>query len=262
MAKIIPLFSGSSGNSTYIATQTGAILVDAGASFKSIKEALSMLGEDITYVKAIAITHEHDDHIKGLKTILKNTGAKLITTNGTAQWLINNNKVPEKTQIIISDDNEILVGDTIVKGFSTSHDSCEPCGFTFQFNNGKKASICTDLGIVTDEVRNAISKSDLILLESNHDVEMLKKGPYPPHLKIRIMSDKGHISNNVCAFQLKNLVKEGTTRIILGHLSQKNNTPLIAKSCAESALMDLGAQNGKDYLLYVASPKENGVVVI
>ena len=104
--------------------------------------------------------------------------------------------------------------------------------------------------------------SDLVLLESNHDVEMLKKGPYPPELKVRILSDKGHISNTACATELKNLFENGTRRFILGHLSQHNNTPLLAKRCATSALIDLGAEIDRDYTLTIAKPSDNGVTVI
>ena len=118
------------------------------------------------------------------------------------------------------------------------------------------------MGVVTDSVRQAISGSDAIILESNHDIGKLKSGPYPPHLKLRILSDSGHLSNNVCSEEIKNLLKSGTTRFILGHLSRENNTPLLALSCAEAALMDLGAKNGRDCILSVAAPKNNGVMII
>ena len=111
-------------------------------------------------------------------------------------------------------------------------------------------------------VRDAIKGSDAILIESNHDVEMLSKGPYPPELKMRIMSERGHISNNACAAELVRLLNAGTQRFILGHLSKKNNTPLLARSSAEAALADEGAKNGRDYLLSVAAPTENKVTVV
>ena len=107
-----------------------------------------------------------------------------------------------------------------------------------------------------------IEKSDLLLFESNHDIEMLKKGPYPPHLKVRILSDKGHISNNACSAELGSLLQKGTTRFILGHLSQHNNIPMLAKKTAEAALIDIGAENEKDYKLSVAAPFGNGVSII
>lgn len=126
----------------------------------------------------------------------------------------------------------------------------------------KSIAVCTDSGVVTDEIRNAVLGCDAVLLESNHDLDMLKKGPYPPHLKVRILSDRGHLSNNACAAELPALLNGGTTRFILGHLSQHNNTPMLAKATAEAALLKCGAQNNKDYILTVARPKISGVTVI
>ena len=261
MSKICPLFSSSSGNSTYIATTSGSILVDAGASFKGINQAISAIGEDVSAVRAVAITHAHDDHIKGLRPLLKNTDAILIATKETVEFLISSNKIPENTKIqIIEDEMEFM--NVKINSFATSHDCAGSCGYNFTLFDDKKITVCTDLGVVTDSVRQAIAGSDAIILESNHDIGMLKSGPYPPHLKLRILSDSGHLSNNVCAEEIKGLLKSGTTRFILGHLSKENNTPLLALSGAEAALMDLGAKNGRDYILSVAAPKNNGVTII
>ncbi len=262
MSRICPLFSGSTGNSTYIGTENGSILVDAGASFKGISENLEIANATPQDILAVCVTHEHSDHIKGLKTFLNKTGCALVASETTANTLIESNSVPQKTKIIIADDKPLEVGGIEISRFATSHDCDGSSGYTFLLPDGKRIAICTDLGVVTDSVRNALTGSDLVLLESNHDVEMLKKGPYPPFLKMRILSEKGHISNNVCAAELKNLLENGTTRFILGHLSQHNNTPLLAKSCAEAALIDLGAKNGSDYILSVAKPCDNGVCVL
>ncbi len=262
MSKICPLYSSSSGNSTYIGTKNGAILVDAGASFKGITESLSYLDATTDEILAVAVTHEHIDHIKGLKTFLNKTSASLIASKQTAEALILADKIPSKTQIIIADQGTVEISGIAVNRFATSHDCEGSSGYTFILPDGKKVAVCTDLGVVTNDIRNALSGSDLVLLESNHDIEMLKRGPYPPELKIRILSDKGHISNSACASELKALLQSGTKRFILGHLSQHNNTPLLAKSCATAALMDLGAQIDKDYLLTVAKPNGNGVMVI
>lgn len=262
MSKICPLFSGSTGNSTYIGTQTGGILVDAGGSMKGICAALERAGGSLDEIKAIAVTHEHVDHIKGLKTVLKKTNANLIASAETLNALAFEDKIPAGIKVITIEDTPVEIGGIIVNRFATSHDCSGSSGYTFVLPDGKKTAVCTDLGMVTDDIRQALKGADAVLIESNHDVEMLKKGPYPPMLKIRIMSDKGHISNATCAAELGELLKNGTTRFILGHLSQKNNTPLLARSCAEAALIDLGAQNGKDYILTVASPTENGVTVI
>ncbi len=262
MSKICPLFSGSTGNSTYISTKEGSILVDAGASFKGLKEALARVDAKIEDLSAIAVTHEHSDHIKGLKTLLKNTKTKLIASTKTIEALAKADLIPSCVEVIAAENREISVGGIIVNRFATNHDCEGSSGFSFLLPDGKKASVCTDLGIVTDEVRLALSGSDLVLLESNHDIEMLKRGPYPPLLKVRIMGDSGHISNNACAAELPHFLRSGTTRFVLGHLSQNNNTPLLARSAAEAALMDIGAENGKDYILKVATPFENEVMVI
>lgn len=262
MSKICSLFSGSTGNSTYIGTKNGGILVDAGASFKGITEGLKIADGQIEEILAVAVTHEHIDHIKGLKTLLNKTNAVLMASSKTLTQLEALDKIPSKTKVLAIGEGPCEIAGIQVKRFATSHDCEGSSGYTFVLPDNKKIAICTDLGVVTDEVRTAILGSDLVLLESNHDIEMLKKGPYPPHLKVRILSQQGHISNNACASELAPLLKSGTKRFILGHLSLQNNTPMYAKSCAESALMDLGAQNGKDYILSVAKPKNNGVMVI
>lgn len=262
MSKICPLYSGSTGNCTYIGTKEGSIIIDAGASFKGITENLKVADAVPEEILAIAVTHEHTDHIKGLKTFLNKTNACLITSDETAQKLIENNCIPAKTKIITINNTSVEIGGIHINRFATSHDCVGSSGYVLNLPDQKRIAICTDLGVITDEVRSALMGSDLVLLESNHDVEMLKKGPYPPELKMRILSEKGHISNVVCSNELKNLLKSNTKRFILGHLSQHNNTPLLAKSCAEAALMDLGAKINKDYLLTVAKPYANGVMVL
>lgn len=262
MSRICPLFSGSTGNSTYIGTQNGGILIDAGASFKGICEALLRAGGNAEEIMAVAVTHEHSDHIKGLKTFLNKTGACLVTSVKTAEILAELDKIPANTKVIALDTDGVEIGGIAINRFATSHDCDGSSGFTFVLPDAKKIAVCTDLGVVTDEVRKNIIGSDLVLFESNHDIEMLKRGPYPPHLKMRILSEHGHISNNACAAELPKLLNSNTKRFILGHLSRHNNTPMLAKSCAESALMDLGAQNGRDYILSVAKPDYNGVTVI
>lgn len=261
MSRICPLFSGSTGNSTYIGTKNGGILIDAGASMRALCAALEAAGGGYEEIKAVAVTHEHIDHIKGLRPFLNKTNAKLIASRETLETLAKYDKIPEKTEVLEIGDKPIVINEIEINRFATSHDCNGSSGYFFYLPDGKKVSVCTDLGVVTDEVRAALKGSDTLLIESNHDIEMLKRGPYPPMLKMRILSEKGHISNACCASELKAFLQSGTTRFILGHLSQNNNTPLIAKSCSEASLMDIGAENGKDYLLSVAKPQENGVVV-
>ena len=263
MSRICPLFSGSTGNSTYIAGANGSFLVDAGASLRSLTAAVTRAGGDLTEISAIFITHEHFDHIKGLKPLLNKTGLTVIASEKTLEALITADKLPAGTKTeVINSETPLEYEGTLISRFETSHDCEGSSGYTFLMPDGKKISVCTDLGVVTDKVRNALNGSDAILLESNHDLDMLNKGPYPPELKMRIMSEKGHISNNACASELVRLLNTGTKRFILGHLSQKNNTPLLALSASEAALADIGAKNGRDCLLSVAKPTENRVTVI
>lgn len=261
MSRICPLYSGSSGNSTYIGTKNGGILVDAGASMKGLCSAIESAGGSLLEIVGIVVTHEHTDHIKGLKTILSKTNIELIASSDTLETLASADKIPAGTKTVALDNGVLELNGIEIMRFPTSHDCKGSSGYCFTLPDNQRVAVCTDLGVVTDHVRKAITGCETILLESNHDIEMLKKGMYPPQLKMRIMSEIGHISNNACSAELANLLKNGTKRFILGHLSRENNTPLLAKSCAEAALMDVGAKNGKDYILTVASPSGNGVTV-
>ena len=262
MSRICPLFSGSTGNSTYIGTESGGILIDVGASFKGICNALERAGGCYSEIKAVAVTHEHNDHIKGLKTFLNKTDALLIASKGTLQALADADLIPNGTKVLEIGNKQLDIDGIALSRFATSHDCADSSGYTLILPDNKKVAVCTDLGVVTDGVRNALLGSDVMLIESNHDIEMLKRGPYPPVLKVRIMSEIGHISNNACAAELKEFLKNGTTRFILGHLSKNNNTPVLARAVAEASLMDISAQNGRDYILTVAAPCDNGVTVI
>lgn len=262
MSRICPLFSSSSGNCTYIGIENNGILVDVGASFKGICEALSVAGGSIDEISAVFITHEHEDHIKGLKTLLNKTKASLFASEKTLDALALYDKIPSGTKVEVMEQNMVEAGDIIVNRFATSHDCVGSSGYTFILPDNTRVAVCTDSGVITDDMRDALLGNDLVLIESNHDIEMLKRGPYPPHLKMRILSDKGHLSNNACAGELSALLNSGTTRFILGHLSQHNNTPMLAKATAQAVLLKSGAQNDKDYFLSVARPKGNGVTVL
>ncbi len=262
MARICPLFSGSSGNSTYIDTPNGGILIDAGASYKSIVGAIASAGCDIGELRAVAVTHEHTDHISGLKTLLKHTGVPLIASAKTLETLAASNHVPSETVPVVCDENEIEIAGIGLRHIDTSHDCVGSGGYAVTLPDGRRVAVCTDLGVVTDTVRAALTGCAAVLLESNHDVNMLKNGPYPPQLKLRILSDHGHLSNIACAAELPALLRSGTTRFVLGHLSRKNNLPMLALSAAKASLADTGAEFGKDYLLNVARPAGNEVVLL
>ena len=263
MSRICPLFSGSSGNSTYIASECGSLLIDIGVSFRAVTATLNAVGGSPEEISAVLITHEHTDHIKGLKTLLKHIKVPVLASEATLNTLVSLDIIPPGAEVLSLDEgNEAELGGFGITRFPTLHDCTGSSGYSVRTADGRKISVCTDLGKVTDSVRSAISGSDVILIESNHDIDMLKKGPYPPALKMRILSDNGHISNNACAAELPNLLKNGTRRFILGHLSRKNNSPLLAFNCAQAALVDCGAKDGVDYTLSVAAPTGNGVTVV
>ena len=165
--------------------------------------------------------------------------------------LINSHKVESETKLHIIE-REAVVGDILVNRIDTPHDAAESCCYRVISPDGKSALIATDMGYMTDGVRAAAAMSDFAVIESNHDIEMLKTGPYPYPLKRRILSDRGHLSNEACAVELAELVKGGTLRLMLGHLSEQNNTPGIAIRTSAAELERAGLKYNSDYTLDVA----------
>lgn len=261
MAKYCSLFSGSSGNCTYLATPSGGILVDAGVSAKRIREALSARGVDPASLKAIFITHEHTDHIAGLKVLLKQFSLPIYATRGTLDALIEKDALPSGTIAYVMD-GSVEAADMRVTAFATPHDSAESCGYRITFPDERSAAVATDMGILTAEVCEAIAGCDLVHIESNHDVRMLECGPYPYSLKRRVLGRGGHLSNEVCASLLPSLLQSGTTRFVLSHLSRENNDPALAQRVSQNALESVGAVIGNDCLLAVAPPQNDSGVTI
>lgn len=261
MAKYCSLFSGSSGNCTYLASPAGGILVDAGVSAKRIREALTMRGVDSATIKAVFITHEHTDHVSGLKVFLKQFPVPVYATRGTLDALIAKDLLPSGAQVYIMDGEARAAGMTVT-AFATPHDSVESCGYRITFPDERTAAIATDMGCLTDTVTAAIHGCDLVHIESNHDVRMLECGPYPYMLKRRVLGRGGHLSNDACASLLPSLLQSGTTRFVLAHLSKENNLPELAHRVSLAALEAGGAVIGSDCLLSVASPQNDGGITI
>lgn len=262
LARFCPLFSGSEGNSTYISSDTTAVLVDAGVSYKSLKSAVSACGGDMEKIKGVLITHEHSDHIKGLNTLIKATGIPVFASAKTLEALSRLNAIPKDAKTVEIRSEDFGIGSITVRRFPTMHDCEGSSGYVFGFKSGVSAAVCTDLGVVTEEVRKALSGCKAVMIEANHNIEMLRSGPYPVQLKMRILSDKGHLSNNACAAELPRLLKCGASRFILGHISRKNNTPFLALSSARAALADINAEENSDYTLCAAAPSGNGVTLL
>lgn len=261
MAKFFPMFSGSEGNATYIGGANGGVLVDAGVSYKRIKTALESAEIPLSDIKAVLITHHHGDHIKGLKVFLKNNPVPLVASRETVYALEYQKIIDDKyPRIYIDEEEQASFEDITVTSAPTSHDCVGSSCFALKIGQEQKVAVCTDLGVMTNEVKELLAGSHLVMLESNHDPVMLRLGPYTAELKLRIASDKGHLPNAVCAQTLAELYEKGTSRFVLAHLSEQNNTPEKAASATRAALMDRGAVENEDYILYVAK-KEGGRVI-
>lgn len=261
MAKIVPLFSSSKGNSYYIQGNGSAILIDAGRNLKQLELAMAENALSMRDVGAIFVTHEHSDHISALKVLLKRYDIPLFASRGTLEYLARYDKVPASARLGVIEDR-IELADFSVERVETSHDAAEPCGYFITTPDGRRMSIVTDTGYLTQNARQALSRSNLAVIESNHDIDMLKDGMYPYILKKRILSDCGHLSNSACAEALPDFVGSGLTRIILGHLSEENNTPHLALSESVDSLNRAGMTINADYLIDVAPVATNGQSVI
>lgn len=257
MPRFCALFSSSSGNCTYIESDNSAILIDAGVSCRAICNALTEIGSSIEKIKAIFITHEHTDHTKGLKTMLSKYDIKVYATCGTIKGISSSLSIDVSKFCEMPLLSEVSVDDIKVHSFKTSHDSNESCGY-ISIIGDKKLSVVTDLGFIDDGILEIVEGSDLIMIESNHDIGMLQNGRYPYFLKRRILSDKGHLSNESCAKVLPELVKNGTHKFVLAHLSKDNNIPELALETAVSTLK-LSGISEDEYEICVAprsGPKE------
>lgn len=248
--KFCSLASGSSGNCQLIGTEKTSVLLDAGLSGKYIQSAMAACGEDIGKVKGILVTHEHSDHIKGIGVLMRRFGMNLFTNEATYMALQGKLGAIDENHVILFDNNKpFAIDDLIIKPFSISHDAVDPVAYSF--TDGKlKFSVATDLGTVTEAILSEIIDSDLLMLESNHDVEMLKVGPYPYYLKRRILSEVGHLSNDNAADVALEMMRGGRIKsLLLAHLSKENNHPELALETVKAVLEEGGVKVGEDLIL-------------
>lgn len=260
MARIYPLFSSSKGNSTFIGTEKGGILIDCGVSFKRLTTALECNRIPLSAIRGIFITHGHSDHVSGLKMLTKHTSIPVYGQKRTLQQLWDGEKISPASPVIDMTGKAIACGECEITCFNTPHDTIQSCGYRITSSDGKICAVCTDLGHITDEVNEALKGCRLVLLEANYDEEMLRRGSYPLYLKERILSPYGHLSNENCGIQASRLVRQGTTHIVLGHLSQDNNRPDIADKTVENALSEF--TRNRDYIMGIAPVESSGGAVI
>lgn len=237
MVKFCVLASGSCGNAAFLATSRTRILIDAGLSLRELCKRLRSIDECEDRLDAILITHEHSDHTSGLLRLLRKCKFHIpvYLTRLTAPEIDWEDEEPlvHSFQAGIS----FTVGDIEISSFSIPHDARDPVGFSMRAE-GVRFGIATDLGYIPDSLRFQLRAVDVLLLEANHDVEMLKVGPYPWGVKQRVMGRRGHLSNDVvCDYVLRDLDRS-TGTLILGHLSEHNNHPELVRMCAEKALAE------------------------
>ena len=246
--------SGSSGNSYLVKSDSTNILVEAGITGSKIMENLKLFGLSPSKIHGLVLSHEHFDHVKGLSRMtIKTIHAESCATEGTLGAIGDRlRRIPVEQQRVVHSGDDFSIGDIDIHVFALSHDAAEPVGYSFQ-RNGKKITIVTDTGCVTDEITEAVKDSDLLVLESNHEKNILLYGRYPYNVKRRILSDKGHLSNEAAAYCicdfLKTRKKEQMPRVLLAHISQENNTPLQAQLTVRNILEEEGYYVGKDLLL-------------
>ena len=227
MIEAYSLFSGSSGNATLVRSGDTAILIDAGRSRRAIACALGSLGVELPAVSAVFITHEHTDHIGALAQIAKHEGISVHASCGTADALARLDFVGNtlmRHPVIYKES----VGNLTVESFPLPHDSACHVGYVVRDEEGDGICIATDMGHVCEALLSALARCRGALIEANHDIDMLKTGPYPPHLKSRILSPVGQLSNGDCARVAQYACHLGIRHLALGHLSEENNTPRLA----------------------------------
>ncbi len=253
--------SGSTGNCYLLKTENTNILVDVGIAGKRIIEGLDSCALKPEQIDGILVTHEHTDHIKSLRMMAKKAlNGKIYTSEGTAYSV--NEKLPMLAGNIRVKDCSFKVGDIEIEPFSLSHDAEDPVGFSVQ-SGGKRVTIITDTGVATKEMLSIAAKSDLLVLEANHEVNILHCSSYPYELKRRILSDHGHLSNDAAAEfiyeveQLRTSGGEGMTsgkqKILLAHLSRENNSPMQAMLTIKNRLFEEDMIAGEDYLMNALS---------
>lgn len=247
------LYSGSSGNATYVSDGKTGILIDAGLSGKQITQALSQIGVLPETLSGILITHEHSDHIKGAGILSRKYHIPIYANAGTwASMASQLGALPAGARREFETDGDFYVGSLSVMPFSIPHDASDPVGFRV-FSGVRSVATATDMGYIKKDVLKALSGADLVLLESNHDPDMLKRNPhYSAALKRRILGSHGHLSNETSAAGVLSLYETGVRRVVLGHLSGENNTPELAMQTHTDILSREGVRVGEDVHLGLA----------
>jgi phosphoribosyl 1,2-cyclic phosphodiesterase len=231
--RVCLLASGSKGNAIFVEAGGTRLLIDAGLSARELTSRLASIGVEGSEIDAILITHEHTDHTRGAGTLARKLKVPLLASYPTSREC---SRLFGKTKCVEFESGyPFAVNDIQIDPFPITHDACDPVGFLIESHEGK-IGVATDLGCATALVRDKLKGCRMLVLESNHDEEMLINGPYPWHLKQRIRSRHGHLSNEDSAALLDEVIHEGLSAVFLAHLSEVNNDPAVARNVAERLL--------------------------
>lgn len=259
--KICTLASSSSGNCTLVSEGSTHILIDAGISLRRITTSLKHFGLLPDELAGVLVTHEHSDHINGIKMLVKYHNTPVFAPRGVAESIYG--IIPEAKNSItyFHAGTEFVLGEIAVRSFVTPHDTPESVGYRVDTDHSSLVFV-TDIGCVTPTILDAALGADMAVIEANHDVRMLKTGAYPAYLKRRVLSERGHLSNDDSGQLASRLAASGTRRIVLAHLSKENNTPRLAWDTVGSALKKQGAVVGGDIDLDTAPADVMGKIYI
>ena len=262
--RLCSIASGSSGNCTYVGSDATHLLVDVGISGKRIEEGLRELGLSCRDIDGILLTHEHSDHINGLKILAKKYEIPIFATWGTICAIRENSEFSDLDEDLfyeVWEDQKLTLKDLIINPMQISHDAAQPVGYRITYGS-RKVAVCTDLGTYNEYTVECLKGMNAVLLEANHDVNMLLVGSYPYYLKKRILGEKGHLSNEDSGRLLCRILHDGLQTVLLGHLSKENNLPKLAY---ESVRMEINMGDNPyksgDFDIRVAKRNEVSPVV-
>ncbi|MBO5335758.1 MAG: MBL fold metallo-hydrolase [Lachnospiraceae bacterium] len=262
--RLCSIASGSSGNCIYVGSQATHLLVDVGISGKRTEQGLNSLGVTGRDLDGILITHEHADHISGLGVMARKYEIPIYATRGTIAAIQKSSSVGKIEDSLfheIHEDEKLVIKDLTVNPMKISHDAAQPVAYRIGYGN-QRIGICTDLGVYNDYTVECLKGMDALLIEANHDVNMLQVGPYPYPLKQRILGEKGHLSNENSGKLLSRILHDKLQTIILGHLSKDNNLPELAYEAVRMEItMGDNPYNANDFELMVAKRSEVSPVV-
>lgn len=253
MIKFCSLFSGSSGNSMFISTQSAKVLIDVGLSAVKIIDALISIGEEPKSISAILISHEHLDHIRGAGPLSRKFNIPIYANKNTWDVMDKNiGKIDHQNRKYFIENDFLYICDMKIYPFPIPHDAANPVGFCI-YDSSKKITLVTDVGHINNCIYDNILGSEILVLEANHNEEVLKMGPYPWKLKKRILGENGHLSNENAAKLILDMSKNGTKKFFLGHLSKENNFPELAFETVKNILNEENIVVGKDVFVNVLS---------